>query len=154
VSASAKTHPPAARGATTGAPTVAIVRIVAPTVVPTVVPNVVPNVARNVKEAAAATGAIHTQGATARETAATVVSVANAMAMTVARGDATEANAAIDLAAEMTAAEGVDEREEEEAGVEAEEETSARSRLRPSQSSASLPQISSPLRTSRTARAA
>lgn len=146
MSASAKTHTPAARGATTGAPTVAIVRIVAPTAVP--------NVARIVKQAAAATGAIHTRGATARETAATVVSAANAMAMTVARGDATEANAATDLVAEMTVAEGVDEREEAEAGVEAEEETSARSRLRPSQSSASLRRISSPLPTFRTARAA
>ena len=45
MSASAKTHTPAARGATTGAPTVAIVRIVAPTAVP--------NVARIVKQAAA-----------------------------------------------------------------------------------------------------
>ena len=123
-------------------------------IVRTVAPTVVPNVARIVKEAAAATGAIQTRGATARETAATVASAANAMAMTVARGDATEATAAIDLAAEMTAAEGVDEMEEEEAGVEAEEGISARSRLRPSQSSASLRQISSPLPTSRTARAA
>lgn len=119
-------------------------------------PTAVPNVARIVKQAAAATGAIRTRGATARETAATVVSAANAMAMTVARGDAIGANAATDLAAGMTAAEGVDEREaaEVEAGVEAEEGTSARSRLRPSQSSASLRRISSPSPTFRTARAA
>jgi hypothetical protein len=62
--------------------------------------------------------------------------------MTAAMGDATGATATSDLV-EKTAVEGVDETAAaEEAGAAAEEETSARSRPRPSQSSASLRQTS------------
>ena len=99
------------------------------------------------KVVAVGTGATPTQGATAPETA---VIEATVMATTVAMDDATGATATID-SAETIAAEGDDEMEE--ALVVTGEATSARSRPRRSQSSASLLRILRPSPTSRTASA-
>ena len=133
------------RGATTVELTVELT--VEPSVEPSVELTVVLTVEPIVTEAAAGTGVIRTLGATARETA---VTEATATETTVAMDDATGATATID-SVETTVLEGDDEMEE--AGAETGEETSARSRPRQSQSSASPRQTLRPSPTSRTASA-
>jgi phage tail sheath gpL-like len=131
VSASAKTHTPAVKGATTEA---TVLRAAAARAA----------VARVV---AVGIGVIPTQDATAQETAATAATV---MAMTAAMDGVIGATVTTDTV-ETTAVEEDD--ETVEALVVTGEETSARSRPRQSQSSASLHQILRPSPTFRTARA-